>query len=229
MRNFLLLAVMFVWSVSLAQEPMTNAYKDFQVWQKLEVEYNFTKRWLVQVQEQARFTDNATRFSYYYIDFGGVYKLTKNLRLDVDYIYIQKFHRSGIPSNRHQYNIYLNYRKKFGRFTFFNRLLTEGQFKNYNTSRDGHYLRDFYLRDKVTLRYKINRFIPYVADELYYKFDGPMYNRGFNRNRVFAGILFKVSATWLFEVFYMYENNMLLKVPVQNYVFGFGIQRSFFQ
>lgn len=205
-------------------------YRDFQVWQNFEIEYNLSKKWLGQIQQQARFSENSTRFAYYYFDCGVMYKVTKNIRVNLDYIFIQKKSFDGSYSTRHQYNFFLNFRKKIRYFTFFNRVLTEGQYVDPRTSERGKILQDIYFRDKVTARYMLTKKIsPFVANEIYFKLDGKEYEQNLNRNRVSTGFLYKVTRHWLLEMFYMFETNFNVKTPSQNFVFGMGLSRSFYQ
>lgn len=225
-KIYILISFLFSAAMSFSQTP----FRDFQTWQNFEIEYEINKRWLTNFQLQTRFNENSTQFSYYYIDGGLMYRITKNLRFNVDYIFVQKKRLDESFSTRHQYNIYLNYRRKKGKFTFFDRLLTEGQFTDYNTRRNGKQLGDIYLRNKASLRYK---FIPkwsiYLSDEIYYRFDGKYYETGFNRNRLSAGLLYKLTDLWLLETYYTFENNFAARRPNQNFILGFGLTRTFYQ
>jgi len=221
-----LVTVFFSTGLCQAQAP----FRDFQVWQNFEVEYVINKRWLGHMQEQARLNENSTQFYYYYLDFGLMYKLTKNIRINVDYVFIQKKKQEDLYSNRHQYNFHLNVRKKYGRITLLDRMLTEGQYADLLTSTYGKELTDIYLRNKLSVRYKFNsRLSPYISDEVYFKFDGDPNYRGCNRNRTSVGFVYKLTDNWLFETSYMFEHNFNTKAPSQNFVLGVGITRSFFQ
>lgn len=223
--RFQILILLFPFCIK-AQEP----FRDFQTWQNFEFEYSINKRWLGKLQLQTRLSENSTRFSYYYIDVGLMYRITRNLRLNADYVCVQKQRLDMSYSTRHQYNIYLNYRKKVRRFTFFDRLLTEGQFTDYATSKNGKQLGDIYLRNKFTIRYKlISKLTGYIADEIYYRFDGKYYETGFNRNRLSVGLLYKLTDLWLLETFYIFEDNFNSRRPSQNFILGFGVTKSFYQ
>ncbi len=216
----------FLFKIGEAQQP----FRDFQIWQNFEIEYNINKRFLGHIQEQARFSENSTRFYYYYVDLGIIYKITKNIRINADYIFIQKRRLNDTYSSRHQYNFHLNFRKKWYRTTILNRFLTEGQYSDFLTSSQGKRLSDIYLRNKLSIRYKINsNLIPYISNEIYYKLDGGNFERGFNRNRISLGFLYKLENNWLFQTFYMFEHNFNIAKPIQNFALGFGISKSFFQ
>ncbi|MGZ3898918.1 MAG: DUF2490 domain-containing protein [Bacteroidia bacterium] len=204
--------------------------EDFQVWTNLEIESPVNKRIMIHLQQQTRFINNATQYAYSYFDAGGLYRITRNLRFTFNYIYVDKKRMDPSYSYRHQFEGYFTYRKKIGKFVFFDRLLSDMQFKDYNADPQGNHLRDFYVRNKFTIRYKLpNGFTPYVAQETYYKFDGMYYEKGFNRIRLFGGLLYNITDLWLAEIFYMTEFNHDAKIPTNNYVISAGIVRTFFQ
>ncbi len=85
------------------------------------------------------------------------------------------------------------------------------------------------LMHKVTLRYKLPYgFVSYIAQETYYKFNGYYYEKGFNRNRIFVGLLYNITEHWLLETSYTIELNHDAKVPSNNYMLSFGVAKTFF-
>ena len=207
-----------------------DAQKDFQVWGNFEVESPINKRWMIHVQHQSRFINNATQYAYSYFDAGGLYRFGKNLRFTLNYIYVNKKRTDVSYSYRHQFEGYFTYRKKVGKFTFFDRFLGDMQFKDFNTDAQGNRLRDFYVRNKITMRYKLPyKFTPYIAQETYFKFDGAYYERGFNRIRLFYGLLYNLSEYWQAEVSYTMEFNHDATIPTNNYFLSLGLVKTFFQ
>lgn len=209
------------------------AQKDFQLWSNLEVESPLNKRFMIHLQTQSRFINNASQYGYSYFDIGALCKISKNLRFTFNYIFADKKRSDPSFSYRHQFEGYFTYRKKVGKFVFFDRLLSDMQFKDFNADAQGNRLRDFYLRNKVTVRYKLpHKLTPYIAAEAYYKFDGIYYERGysgFNRIRVFYGLLYNLSENWLAEISYTTEYNHDAPIPTNNYMLSFGLVRTFFQ
>lgn len=214
---------------SFAQKPE----KDFQIWGNFEVESPINKRWMIHVQHQSRFINNATQYGYSYFDAGGLFRIGRNLRFTFNYIFADKKRTDISFSYRHQFEGYFTYRKKIGKFTFFDRFLSDMQFKDFGSDAQGKRLRDFYLRNKVTVRYKLPyKITPYIAGEAYYKFDGIYYERGyygFNRFRLFYGILYNVTEHWLAEISFTNEFNHDAKIPTNNYMLSFGLVKTFFQ
>ena len=210
-----------------------KAQKDFQIWTNIEGEAPLNKRFMLHLQTQSRFVNNASNYGYSYFDVGALCKITKNLRFTFNYIFADKKRLDPSFSYRHQFEGYFTYRKKIGKFVFFDRLLTDMQFKDYNADAQGNRLRDFYVRNKFTVRYKLpHKLTPYIAAEAYYKFDGMYYEKGyngFNRFRVFYGLLYNLSENWLAEISFTTEYNHDAKIPTNNYMLSFGVVRTFFQ
>ncbi len=209
-----------------AQKPQ----KDFQLWGNFELEAPINKRWMAHLQHQTRFIENASTYAYSYFDIGALYRIGRNLRFTGNYIYVNKKRTDPSYSYRNQFEGYFTYRKKLGEFVFFDRFLGDMQFKDYNADQQGNHLRDFYLRNKVTLRYKhFKKLVPYIAEETYFKFDGMYYEKGFNRTRLFFGVLYNITEYWLFETSYTMEFNHDALIPTNNYFLSFGLVKTFFQ
>ncbi len=185
---------------------------------------------MIHLQQQTRFVENASTYAYSYFDAGGLYRITRNLRFTFNYIFADKKRVDPSYSYRHQFEGYFTYRKKIGKFVFFDRLLSDMQIKDYNADAQGNRLRDFYIRNKFTIRYKLPyKLTPYLAQETYYKFDGMYYEKGFNRIRLFGGLLYNITDLWLAEIFYMAEFNHDAKIPTNNFILSVGLVRTFFQ
>ena len=81
--------------------------KDFQVWTNFEAESPINKRWMIHVQHQSRFINNATQYGYSYFDAGGLFRISRNLRFTFNYIFadkkfnINQFHRLTVPYSDH--------------------------------------------------------------------------------------------------------------------------------
>ena len=185
---------------------------------------------MLHLQHQSRFIHNSTQFSYAYVKGGALYRITKDLRVNLNYVFISKKRDDPSFSYRHQMEGYLNYRKKMGDFVLFDRLMTSMQVKDFNSNPQGKRVRDYYLRNKITLRYKhFRHVVPYVSEETFYKFDGRYYEKGIRRARISMGILYNLNENWLAESSYTMEYNRDSKIPSNNYFISLGLVRTFFQ
>jgi len=225
----LFLLVIFVTAFvksAMAQNPQT----DFQLRLGFELEAPINKRFLLHYQHQSRFIDNATRYNYSYNYIGGVYKISRNMRFTANYIFVNKKNTELTYSFRHQFKGYFTYRKKLGEFMIFNRLMGDVQFKDFYGNPQGKHLRDINIRNKITLRYKhFEKFVPYIAEETYYRFDGKYYEKGFGRNRMFIGALYNITENWLADASFAIDLRRDNKIPANNFYLSLGLVKTFFQ
>jgi hypothetical protein len=224
---FLLLLV----AVSFTREASGQYSKDLQFWQKADAEARVTGAYGISLGFESRLTKNASDFSYYFIDLGNYLRIFENLKASFDILYVNKEVHSTEHSERWQYNISTTYRNQAGRFRFYDRLLNEAQYVDYSKTARGKVLQDFYLRDKIIVRYKISgTFYPYVEDEIYYRLDHQSYRNpsGFNRNRIYTGLLIYIDKADRIDLFYLFEHNFNVIPLTDNYVVGVGFSRSLF-
>jgi hypothetical protein len=208
----------------------SQTIKDFQFWQKADVEMNLTKIYDIGMGVESRLTNNASDLSYYYFDFSNIFQLSKKVRFALDFLYVNKDLVDYI-SHRYQYNAAITYKEKLHKFVIYDRLLNEGQYVDPGKYGNETKMTDQYLRDKLTVRYKVKKWIyPYLEDEIYYLLVAQSKHRpaGFNRNRFYAGTLFYLNSTNKIDVFYMNEQNFNAKTAVVNNVCGIGFSHSFF-
>ena len=224
--RMIVMTVILLLPVSL----FSQTIKDFQFWQKADVELNLTKIYDIGIGVESRLTNNASDLSYYYLDLSNIFRLSKKFRFALDFLYVNKDVGDYI-SQRYQYNAAITYRDKIHRFVFYDRLLNEGQYVDPGKYGNDTKMTDQYLRDKLTVRYKVKKWVyPYLEDEIYYLLVAQSKHRpaGFNRNRFYAGTLFYLNSTNKIDVFYMNEQNFNAKTPVVNNVCGIGFSHSFF-
>jgi hypothetical protein len=206
----------------------SKTYSDFQFWQRFQIQHSLSPSFSAAITAETRFTENVSQFNYYYLDASLIYKYSSAHRLTLDYVFVQKQNDVHF-SSRNQYNISYQYRVKFHKYYLFARTLQEAQLKDYFTSNIGKHWRDFFLREKITLRYKLTkRWYPYIADEIYYRFDNVYHEfKGISRNRLYVGIDRRYKKSdYVFGTFFMLENNFN-QVPFNNnYVVGMEISRE---
>ena len=206
---------------------------DFQFWQKLEVEAKIARGYGISINTETRFTDNSSDFTYYFVDFGNYIRVFDKLKFSFDILYVDKKVNKAdeIHSIRWQYNISAIYRNRFGRILFYDRVLNEAQYVDYQPAKDGEVMQDRYLRNKVTFRYKVTKnFYPYIEDEIYYRLDTQSKKNpsGFNRNRFYVGFLYYIDKVDKIDLFFLQEHNFHVLPLTNNNVLGIGFSRSLF-
>jgi hypothetical protein len=88
--------------------------------------------------------------------------------------------------------------------------MLQGQVKDVYSSNKGVFPQ-YYFRNKLTLRYNINKyFTPYIASELYYNFNTKGHN-GFSRSRYFVGLFYNLGSKSAIEIYYLIQQPLRMQ------------------
>lgn len=209
--------------------PVYAQHNDAQFWENINVEKNINPRLLFRVVQEGRITENFSRASFNYFDFGLSRKFNKHIHGTIAYVWAEKKRPDESWSPRHQVYAYLSLKKKWSDFTFVDRQMLLWQVKDYNTSLTGK-IPDYYLRNKVTVRYDRSfKLAPYVAAEIYYKANSKetAVASRFDRLRTFAGLFYRTDKENEFELYYLIEQHLNTANAQTNWVIGAGYTHSF--
>ncbi len=203
---------------------------DAALWENIYLEKNICPKINIHLNHEGRITNNITQFHFVYADLGLTYKVNKSFHVSLDYVLIEKKsvnkNSEEIFTTGHQYYVALTYKKKIKPFTFSFRQILQGQFENVYSSDKGK-VPSNYSRSKITIKYNLNRFTPYVASEIYYKLYNPRIYQA-NRYRCFAGTFFQLNKVNEVEVYYLLEKHFNENNPKTNYVIGLGFAHFFY-
>ncbi len=105
--------------------------------------------------------------------------------------------------------------------------LVQMRMKNIYTSEDGK-IPKFYERNKVSVKYDLNKFInPYVAFELYYPFYQEKH-RGFSKSRSIIGLDYKITKKTDAEVYFLYQQKLnAFNQTNRDFVYGLELSHQF--
>lgn len=226
MRIKLLFFVLFISGINTITIAQIS---DAQFWENVNVEKVFSPKITARINQESRTTENFSRFSFDYFDFGIKYKINKHIHATLAYVWVEKRMLNDRWSERNQAYLDFTFRKKVKGFLVSDRQMFLWQVKDYFSSRDGH-LPDYYLRNKVTIRWdKTFRFQPYVAEEIYYHIYGSntSLQYHFNRIRYFAGVFYHPNSINEFEAYYLIEHHFSIDNPATNWVIGLGYTHTF--
>jgi hypothetical protein len=215
------LIILFFTSSLLAQ------MKDFQIWPNIYLEGKVTKRLNAHINQQTRFGNNASQFQLAYADFGFGYRITKFMLVNLDYVYMRRrefvdnHEQQQIIGSRHQVYTSVVIKKDMRRSRITYRGMLQGQYRDVYSSNRGVFPQ-YYFRNKLTLRYNLNKyFTPYIASELYYHFNTKG-NNGLNRSRYFVGFFYNIGSKSAIEIYYMIQQPLRMQANVP-FVFALGI------
>ncbi len=218
LKSSLLLGIFFFQKNIFAQ------YDDAQLWQNLYFERNLKQKLVIHVNEEGRVTDNWTRPSYIYTDWGITYKASKHWHFTLAYVPILKRQYNDYISLRHQYYFDIVFKQKIKHFTIYDRQIFQNQYNDINRTPNWK-IPSYYLRNKVTVKYTLKHtpFILYAAEEYYYQISNTQLN-GYesDRMRFYLGIFFEKDLVNEFELYYLIEPHYHIYQPFTNWIVGVG-------
>lgn len=201
--------------------------QDAQLWENLNFEKALGSNFTFRFSHEGRFTNNDSRLTYYYGDFGIGYDIPRtHFGILADYVFIRKQTTELWWSTRHQAYIAGTWKQKFGDFILHDRQMVMTQVKDINRSAYGK-IPEWYLRNKVTLKYNFNFYwSAYVAEEVYWHMGLHDGSSPVNRMRYFAGMFYRPNRVSEFELYYLIEHHEHIVDPSTNYVLGVGYTLS---
>jgi hypothetical protein len=202
MRNILCIALICFCCCLTAQE----YYNDAQVRTHLTVEKKIGKRFGIALTEQNRITNNVSVLSRASLDLGLSFKVNKFLRIVGDYVYVTKLNKYGTYVPRHWYSAGVILRKdiKYWRILYRNIV----QVRNQPMNSDARYETRYYDRNKLTVKYEINKRITgYVSEELYLPLNDPGWKR-FDRSRSYIGTEISTFKDQQLELYFMFQQQL---------------------
>jgi hypothetical protein len=205
-----------------------SQYNDAQLWENIYLEKDITQRLTVHVNEEGRITENMTRPSYIYTDWGITYKVNKHLHFTVAYVPILKKQINDFISFRHQLYCAFTLKKKIERFVFYDRQMFQIQYNDINRTPNWD-IPTYYLRNKVTIKYitKRRHYVPYIAEEYYFHWNNSTRNgTQSDRMRFYVGSFYKKDRVNEFELYYLIEPHYHITPPFTNWIIGFGYARN---
>ncbi|MGZ3867081.1 MAG: DUF2490 domain-containing protein [Bacteroidia bacterium] len=182
-------------------------FSDAQLWFNLYLEKKINKKFSAHLNQQDRWNENVTQFNFAYADMGLTYKITKNIKVLLDYVFTQKRRLDDSYGSIHQYYAAMTFKKDIRRWRFMYRQMFQFQFNNPYTSY--YALTPFYYdRNKFIIKYELNKYFQfYAAEELYIPLNSPQI-KGIDRNRTFFGVFYNTFRKQQLELYFMYQNRI---------------------
>jgi len=199
-RNWGCFVVTVVTIVLISEVCFASDDGDLQYWSTAGVSFDIDKDWKFKFEEEFRFGDNAGHF-YRHSDFGVVYKSFADW-IDLGFNYRQVFEKDSKGQWRQENRPHLNVTLKSKLFGFD---LSDRSRLEY---RDREIKKDIWrYRNKLTIRLPLEftelKLKPYLADEVFINLD----EEGYNRNRLYGGVSFKLSKNLTGDIFYLWQSS----------------------
>jgi len=179
------------------------------------------------LKQQNRINNNVSEYGLGYADIGLTYRFNKHIRVRADYVFSGKRRPDATYSYRHQFYTALTLKQKYKRFTFLYRNLVQFRVKDVYSSDDGM-VPEIYERNKVTIKYELNkRYSFYIAEELYLPFYQAK-SKGLDRSRSFAGMLYNLTKTNQLEFYFAFQQQLnSFKTTKRIFIYGIGYSIEF--
>jgi len=173
----------------------------FQYWSTAGFSFDIDKDWKVTFEEEFRLGDDGGHLYYQHSDLGLVYKSFADW-IDLGVNYRGVFEKDSNGKWRQENRPHLNVTLKGKLFGFD---LSDRSRLEY---RDRENKKDVWrYRNKVTVKLPLEltklKLQPYLADEVFINLD----EEGYNRNRLYSGVSFKLSKNLTGNVFYLWQSS----------------------
>jgi hypothetical protein len=203
MRTFPLL-IIFLFSCLMAGAQQDVRYlEDSQIRGHFNLEAGLGKKFTIHLDQQYRITNNISQLTRASADIGLTYKVSDHVKLLADYIYIQRRSNSGMWRQRNWYSGGIVLRTDAGYWRFVARSIVQA--RNGNTNSDKEYLTKWYNRNKLSIRYSVNKRVSaFVAGEIYIPLNNPQF-QGIDRVRGITGVVIKTFKKQELELHFMYQ------------------------
>ncbi len=199
---------------------------DAAVWISFNLEKKINKHVYLQLSQQNRINENVSTYGRGNIDFGITYRFNKNIRLMADYVYLKRPNPDNSFTNEHRFYTALILKKNIGRWDFSYRNMVQMRMKDIYSSVDGK-IPKFYERNKVSIKYDLNKFInPYIGYELYYPFYQAK-NKGFSKSRTALGLNYNLNKHTQLELYFLYQQELNASNPTnRDFIYGIGFSHE---
>lgn len=217
---FILLNLIYLTSLCYGQR------SDANLWASVSLEKLASPQVLLHFKQAARVSQNITQLNYSFSDIGVTYKFNKNIKTSLDYRFINKLNSIQDLSLRHRIYWTLTLKKKLKPFILVYRHRIQYQLEDVNSSETGQTPK-YYTRSKITIKYDLNRFTPYIASELQSKIvDWEQLES--RKLRFFAGCNYKFNKTDELNLYYLIDKRFNQIDPLTNYVIGIAYTHIFY-
>ncbi len=192
---------------------------DAGLWTSVNLEKKITADFSLNLSEELRFNENISELGTAFTEFGGDYKLIKNLTAGISYRFIQKRRVDDFYSTRHRLIFNLSYRHKIKKLSITLRERFQTQYADIYSSEDGK-IPEHTLRSKLTLKYDFDKkYFPFIYTELFYQLNNPEGNELVNV-RYAAGFEYEFNKRSSLDLFYLINKEINVNNPWTDYVIG---------
>lgn len=206
-------------NVSVGQE------NDAGLWLSANVEKKINNGFKILLTEEIRFNENYSQLGAYFTDIGLQYKISKNLNAAFHYRYILRLQPDLFYETRNRFYIDIAYRYKVDKWSFSIRTRFQDQVKKVSLE-ESYSQPTFYWRNKLTIKYGLKDFTPFVSAEIFNKLYDSKGNE-MDEFRLSAGSEYEFNKKNSINGFFLIDKEINVKNPTTSYVVGIGYTFAF--
>jgi hypothetical protein len=174
--------------------PSMGQQTDAGLWTSFRLEKEFTKKFSASVEQGIRSKENFGQLDQLYTQLGADYRVVRGLRLGIGYRFIEKhnpekYYWNGLRfGHRLYFDVNYKYRFRMVQLDFRSRFQEE---LKYVWSSDKGHVPSSVWKNRIEIKYGMNRFEPYAGVELAYQFRDPRHpeaDYSFFETRYYAGL-----------------------------------------
>ncbi len=185
--------------------------KDFETWTGITIKKQVSSNLELKLREELRLFENSSQINTVFTDFGGEYKISKNLSAGLFYRYIRK---SNYPNfiNQHKFYGSIEYKKNINQLTLAYKIKFQTKYSEIYSSYDGLIPANT-LRNKISIDYKIKnkKIKPKIFVEVFYPLQYLNYN--FFKIRTGGGFKYKLNKYNSIDLFFFTDKEINIKNP----------------
>ncbi|MCK5168295.1 MAG: DUF2490 domain-containing protein [Bacteroidales bacterium] len=199
---------------------------DLEQWTSIGLSKKINKHWKISLDQEFRFTKNASQFDIYLADLAVDYRFNKHFAAGANYRFYQNKNKDGVFKTQHRWNTDFQYKYKISRFSIAYRLRFQNKDEDFFTNESDNNL--YNLRNKLSVNYNIKNFKPdpYFDIELFRRLEKGE-DSYFNKMRWTLGIEYPITKKTDIELFYRIDNELNESYAKDTYIIGLGYKISF--
>jgi hypothetical protein len=198
---------------------------DAGLWTGVDIEKKITQAISIEFNHETRFNENISEVGSIVNELGLNYRFDKKSRISIFYRLNsqRQLNNMYIPVSR--FFIDYSYKTKISKFNVNFRLRTQIQQKNTLVFDSDGSTRSA-IRPKISFKYPVNKFQPYISGEVYI----PVFYSGYkpiDKLRFAIGTEYSLTKQHSFDLRYMVQKEFYTNNPVTDFIIGIGYSFRF--
>jgi long-subunit fatty acid transport protein len=197
-------------------------YQDVRLWTSFSIRYNLTKKWRINLEEEARFFNNISRLDKLNTELTLSYQINKLVGGGFLYRLISNANNPENYEFGHRFAAFVDVQKNYSRWTGSLRTTYQKTYPEFLHTSEW-YIPEDYIRilAEVSYRLKNGKTEPYTNIEFWYRLS-PEKQSFIDQYRFTAGVQYKINKRNRLDLFYRIQQEIQVKDPLTAHIIGIG-------